>query len=547
MKRKLRTTPLLIVLSVALLCFLSACESDISDFQRTDVRQPLKEEKVNECKAQKTFAKILSVAVSKSSALRAFLKQEAEKQYDKDYDVFYPFVKDKIIENGQTLRDILVSCSSEREMDVIENSVPRLTIMIPELSSFGAFGVHKWNTSDNHVAVTYVDGNSNSVFYAEGDSLLSLPGGNLPDFPFMVVKENERMKVVGKTEITRASENMRVAKYQYDFADPAFDGTQDDHTRAYTYSYDIDNTAEPSPDDKPYLKRDSIDQKCIEAYNLSKNNQYLIDREYSYYGLSPYNPSNGKLDPTVREKLYKFRVSPSIYNKIIDEKENKDPRLKDGSVYDCGIPSDSAIAKSLWTDGAFEFVFEVFMGNSNVAEAKIISESASNVFYISNFHVTKRHKTFWRHSRWWYSTTVDRLRGRWIDLSSENIYLTNTWDLSNSPVNAYIKIFEKDDGKDVTETESYTASYVNKADLGLSGGIGDKTKFNLGFSKQITGQKTYSITSTYHDKDDELGNVTLNFKDPVIVSDKYASTKGYELYSLNTGSIDVVIAPTSIR
>ena len=169
------------------------------------------------------------------------------------------------------------------------------------------------------------------------------------------------------------------------------------------------------------------------------------------------------------------------------------------------------------------------------------------MFYISNFHVTKRHKTFWRHSRWWYSTTVDRLRGRWIDLSSENIYLTNTWDLSNSPVNAYIKIFEKDDGKDVTETESYTASYVNKADLGLSGGIGDKTKFNLGFSKQITGQKTYSITSTYHDKDDELGNVTLNFKDPVIVSDKYASTKGYELYSLNTGSIDVVIAPTSIR
>lgn len=49
------------------------------------------------------------------------------------------------------------------------------------------------------------------------------------------------------------------------------------------------------------------------------------------------------------------------------------------------------------------------------------------------------------------------------------------------------------------------------------------------------------------DEDDDLGSLYLNFKDPIIVSDKYASSKGYEMYSLNTGAIDVVIAPTSIR
>lgn len=75
----------------------------------------------------------------------------------------------------------------------------------------------------------------------------------------------------------------------------------------------------------------------------------------------------------------------------------------------------------------------------------------------------------------------------------------------------------------------------------------DKGNFSLGFSSQVTSQKTFTISYQYKDEDDDLGSLYLNFKDPIIVSDKYASSKGYEMYSLNTGAIDVVIAPTSIR
>ena len=37
------------------------------------------------------FAQALSIAVHESEALRAFIKTEALKEFDKDYDVFYPF------------------------------------------------------------------------------------------------------------------------------------------------------------------------------------------------------------------------------------------------------------------------------------------------------------------------------------------------------------------------------------------------------------------------------------------------------------------------
>ena len=41
------------------------------------------------------FSRILSMAVEDNYDLRVFLKEEALRQFDKNYDIFYPFVKDK--------------------------------------------------------------------------------------------------------------------------------------------------------------------------------------------------------------------------------------------------------------------------------------------------------------------------------------------------------------------------------------------------------------------------------------------------------------------
>ena len=58
--------------------------------------------------AKQEFAVILSKAVYENEALREFLKSEALTQFDKDYDVFYPWTKNELVTDGQSFRDILL-------------------------------------------------------------------------------------------------------------------------------------------------------------------------------------------------------------------------------------------------------------------------------------------------------------------------------------------------------------------------------------------------------------------------------------------------------
>lgn len=194
------------------------------------------------------------------------------------------------------------------------------------------------------------------------------------------------------------------------------------------------------------------------------------------------------------------------------------------------------------------------MGNTNIAETKFISVTGPELFYISKFHVRRKHGTAFRHNKWWYSTSPECLKGKWVNVSSQNLYLTNTWDLSNSPVNIYIVMLEKDNGSTTTLTTSYTANYTDNSNIKTSGEFdttnGNKTNkvnLELGFSSQVSKQKTVSLSYVFKDVDDPLGEIFLNFKDPIIVSDKDATTKGYEINSLNSGALDIVIAPTKIR
>ena len=53
------------------------------------------------------FALILSKALYDNESLRDFVQKEALKQFDKDYDVFYPSVRERIVAGGLTFRELL--------------------------------------------------------------------------------------------------------------------------------------------------------------------------------------------------------------------------------------------------------------------------------------------------------------------------------------------------------------------------------------------------------------------------------------------------------
>lgn len=383
------------------------------------------------------------------------------------------------------------------------------------------------------------------MFYSGGDSLLSLPKDELPDFPFLVVKSNERMKVSNNNCLTRSR---TVSSYSYQFIDPAFDNTKPKTTRASYYTEDNTDTV---PDEKPYIKTNNIDPLCVEAYKLGEKDKYLMDRDYIYYNISSTNDHNGRLNPNIREKLYKIKVNAAEFSNIADEGQNEpkpDPQLKDYVFYKKGHPNGSEIAKALWTDGKFEFMIYSFSGNSSstdLVEKTPVSVSGNDLFYISKFDVRRKHSTGFRHQKWWYSTEPEFLKSRWVDVSSANVYLGSSWDLSQKSQNMYIKVMEMDSGTEIKDQEEVSITFTDKSDFGISGG--DTVKYNAGYDTSKSTTHTVSLTYQYTQGSDDLGSAYLNYKDPIIVSDKEAATKGYEINSVNTNGVSLIIAPVSVR
>lgn len=81
------------------------------------------------------FATILSKAIYNNMDVRKFIKENALKRFDENYDVLYYSVKDESI-NDKSFRDILIDYSSEKEIKEIERNVPLLNILVPEISFF---------------------------------------------------------------------------------------------------------------------------------------------------------------------------------------------------------------------------------------------------------------------------------------------------------------------------------------------------------------------------------------------------------------------------
>ncbi len=121
----------------------------------TNKEENLEISNISQINSIELFSKILSKAVSNDSNLRSFLKDEAMNQFDKDYDVFYPLVKNKKLADGTSFRDCLLEYTDEAVLSQIEKDLPLVNILIPDYSWINAFSVTKWDPKDSDVSVAY--------------------------------------------------------------------------------------------------------------------------------------------------------------------------------------------------------------------------------------------------------------------------------------------------------------------------------------------------------------------------------------------------------
>ena len=527
---------------VSLFCIAAfcACTDQVNEFpsqpdgsqSKTIVQAPL-----DQVTAQKKFAKALSKAVSNSLDVRKFLKAEAVAQFDNDYDIFYPLVKNKIVYDKQSLRDILLSyCKDENELVQIEQSLPLLNILVPDLSLFWDFNAEKWNVDDKEVSVICRDDKDNTL-YENGENIGKMTTGDIPDFPCLVVKNNERMKV--------SSVKTRSGEATYEFLSDAFDGSK---RKLQTRHYEEDINLQPTEDLEAYVNGSEIMSSVKDAWNEFKNVPNAYQRDYIYYGITKENKP-GTLNRYIREKLYRFRIAANAYSAINDP--TQDPTLQD-TQKNKGYLTNEEIIQKIWTDGNFEFHFKSYISGEDskeAMEAKLtFTINPRDAFSLEKIHLKHKNSTAFRQSKNFYTVDAKNLRSKWIypeksDKNADDLVFTLPWDLYNKSLSICMFVEEWDKGQTITQEKSVVSEFVNKADFSIegSGSIGKvslSTKLGYVFSHTKTVSNKATIQTTV--ESDPLGTLYFQYNDPII-RDEINGT--YKLYNVSSGSVVATLLP----
>lgn len=521
--------------------FMFACTQEEDNLLPANDKAVVETSELTTAEAQIRFAKLLSKAASSSVEVRKFLKNEATKQFDNDYDVFYPMVKNKIVTDGKSFRDILLSyCNDPKELIEIEQTQLLLNILIPDMTLFWDFNAEKWDANNQEIVVMCRDDESDTM-YENGENIGQMEKGDIPGFPCLVVKDNERLRV--------KSANTRSGEATYEFTSDAFDGSKRVERPVTRHSeYDIAVDAEEDLD--AYVPGSEIPDICKDAYEEFKNMPYACQRDYIYYNINKNNKP-GILNRNMRDRIYRFRVNENVYSKIAEQ--NGDPKLQNHTEHKRKLTVEE-IRKKIWTDGSFEFKFRTYISGETAKDAMEVTKSftakAQETFSITKVHLRHRNSTMFRESKNFYTFDTNNLRSKWIyperlsKASKENYVFTEPWDLYGKSLTIFLFVEEVDAPETKTEKKSVVSEFANKADFSISGGgkiDGIELNAKLGYGLSHTNTVSNEVTINTTLGSDDLGSVSFQYYNTII---RDRNSKGdCKLFNASTGDVVVTLLP----
>ncbi len=520
---KTKTMKLLTV-SLSMLVFLSLAmfSSCTKSFSHDLVHQG----ELSEIEALEEFAIVLSDAIADDEEMRAFIKESALNQYDKDFDVFYPYVKDHIFSSGKTFRQLIsLHQTYEGQLAAIEKAAPKLTILVPDFSWLDSnlFCASSWDTSNSFLCVGFDDKQDVHRLYSDGELLGELSASSFPTFPVLIIKSNERMTVVS----TKSGEN------HYVFSDPTFDGGSNtkgffkDHDEGYMNNPEgafwemdlfsrIGNTIESD-------ELSTISPSLIQAYNeFQEGSDRGVQRDYVYYGMTKQNSSEGKLNVFMRDMLYRFRLTPDALFFIANAYDDGDPRLdKFETKKRNDRPGFNEVLSRLWGNGKFEIRIQFFQSYPSSGASAVGGATLS----LAPQEVLRVNKMYFVWDWGWFSEksvftiTESDIESKWYYPGDQNnpLPLINTsWNLATTSDNLYIQVMEYD--PDITDVKSYERTFKRSNSVSVKGD-GTVIKIGLGLTGSHGEEEEYSekITVTTTKKSDDLQDCSMSYADNYIV------------------------------
>ncbi len=488
--------------------------------------------------ARMEFARVLSKAVAESAELRNFIKVEAMQQFDRDYDVFYPFVKDKLVSEGMTFKELLLQYSDADLLNQIEFVEPKLNILVPDWKWLGAFSIHDWNPTQSDIAVGFQSNLEKRPIFAEGNMIGELELNQFPDFPLLIVKSNERM--VQKTPRTKSS------PAQYDFADSAFDRSLSPDTKVEHQYYEVEIDGTPYTGN--FMSPSNLNPYVIGAYNEFNDNVYAAHRDYVYYGMTN-SIQEGRLNTRINECIHKIKLRGEYLShdciresgdfvdkgQLLEYKENNLWQTAQG------------LRDTFYSEGNIELKFHIIIGNksevASLLDGGVVHATFSNLYSIVNADLDYRHRTWF--NRDWFVYTVDYadFLPKWFEV---NLRLPN-WDISSQSAVVVIQVEECDDGATYTYERNVQSTYMQNFSLDASlNGVVDSVNFKvgLGYGYSSTDIRSEKVTIQRTDTSDDLGSAYLNYMDPVIISEATKDgVSGYNVKTFSTGVVDMMILP----
>ncbi|MFW0714472.1 hypothetical protein ACN1CD_01325 [Pedobacter sp. N23S346] len=541
------------IFSLLLIAVIVSCKKDYStmstDQQKSIIQTTVKSESDT---AKKHFAYILSKAINDEPELRSFIKREAMKMIDNDYDVFYPFVKDKEIKPGTTFRDELIKYANDiDQFQKIEEALPLLTIYVPKLPS--GFSADSWKESENPNICSNFYENGVVDLIKNGKVTQSLKRNEIPGLPTLVIKENERIRLKDKSNVLLAPKQANTSKNRainhipepYIFIDSTFDNSdgqnnskssstkllsnaKSEQSKLMTlkssnkFSYTTGASDCEGCNHMIFFDQGEIDTTLRNSYKVMGVDNENWQRDYIYYSLTPNANSKGAFRLSLKETIRSIRFTEAAISRIMDQ---DDPRNPGQFVSSWSTPK--------WTEGNFEFKIDVLINNTSglgTTITRYLSLDPDQIFYPQYSQVAPNAWIFNKY---------------YLNKINVNIPLIS-WDLESNGSAWKFLISEVDDQQTETRTESSSTEFATNFGFDVSFAKVVKLGPKFGASLKTTKTSNYSIVTTLNS--DDLGTLELFFSDPVFRRQPGGRNidgpvDAYDMYSIKNGYIEMVVMP----
>ncbi|MBS7232424.1 hypothetical protein KHA90_15500 [Flavobacterium psychroterrae] len=475
------------IVCVSLLTIVMSCGVEEASIEKDSSQYSSNNNMAN----QVEFGKILAIAVEDVN-VRNFIKEEASVQFDNDYDILVALVKNKQVYNGKTFLEILSKYDPENKLDKILEESPLLTIFVPDLQKFS---IINWDINKDAIPLVAIrnvnDKKSTIAFYDSKGNKNNVRFDKEPDFPVLVIKENERVvnkdNATAKNAISNVGGKIKSGKVNFEFISESFNPS-------------IENEVKPKGmNARTTIKGEGVDAKVWDAYKfstLNSNCPTCYHRDYIYYDINQYL---GKLEGPLN----------STYEEAITA-------IKFNTVQGIQAATDD------WMEGNLElYIYIFFSGSSSSGELdkllKVVNIPRSS---LSTNNVTQEYK---------FNPPINIV----------------TWNMQKYGDRWKFWVYENDPSGTVSQTISHSTTRGVNYKASASGDLFGLIKLGGEFGGSTTTTNSSSTTVTYTTGSDNLGEAILEWTDPIVTGFKFIPFNGgggerpvpSTTYEENTGSV----------